>query len=474
MSHLKKALLKYFGYPSFKEGQLETIQSVMQGQDTLSILPTGTGKSLCYQLPSYLLPDGLTVIISPLISLMYDQVQQIQQRGEKRVAALNSQLSYSEKQWILSHLSDYRYIFLSPEMILQPQVLSALKKVSLTMFVIDEAHCISQWGIDFRPEYRLLGQVRLELNSPVTLALTATATPQVEADIKNILFDNHSIHTIRLSVNRPNITYQVVQTQDKDEAIEQFVLEYQGPGIIYFSSKKKAEQMAKRLQSKGIATAAYHGGLDAIERSKIQQQFLNHQLEILCATTAFGMGVNKPDIRYVIHYHMSSSLEAFVQESGRAGRDGKRALSLLFYGEGDEYLPRLLSSDVLEDFDSLAHMMKHNPDLLQKRPELMNERQQKWHQQLLQNPDKTDSMRQTIEQNQFAKEKQLSSMLDYIKTDHNRRSVILEYFGEKLTEKMEDELVPYEDFLEKRTVPSIQTDTTENYVAKIKQLFNCQ
>lgn len=468
---LKAALKQYFGYSSFKTGQEETIQSVMAGKDTLSILPTGTGKSLCYQLPSYLLPPGLTVIVSPLISLMYDQVQQIHQRGEKRVVALNSQLSYHEKQWILQHLSSYRYLFLSPEMILQPQVLATLKKLPLALFVVDEAHCISQWGIDFRPEYRQLGQVRKELQNPVTLALTATATPLVEADIQHILFADQPIHTIRLSVNRPNIHYQVVETSHKDEAIEQFILDYQGPGIVYFSSKKKAEQMASALQAKGIAAAAYHGGLDTIDRGKIQQQFLNHQLEILCATTAFGMGVNKPDIRYVIHYHLPASLEAFVQESGRAGRDGNPALSLLFYQEGDEYLQRLLAADTVDEFQQLTQVMKKQPQLLKERPELLNERQQKWYQQLIQHPDNEQAMGQAIEQHQQAKEKQLSSMLDYVQTKADRRAVILQYFGESTQGEVKGEKENW-SFLQKRTEKKQLMIEEKSYVAKIKQLFN--
>lgn len=359
---LEEALYQYFGYQSFRKGQKETIQSVLAGQDTLSMLATGTGKSICYQLPTYLLKKP-TVIVSPLVSLMQDQVEQLKVNGEKRVIALNSFLSKQEKKEALNTLQQYVFIFLSPEMLVLPHVIWELRKLNIGLFVIDEAHCISQWGYDFRPDYMQLGEVRSQLNNPTTLALTATATEEVRADIKRCLH-LESCHEVITSVNRSNIGMFIEKHDsyaEKEERLIELVKTLQKPGIVYFSSKKTAEHIHDVMCRNGIESAAvYHAGLDQEQRVLIQQQFLQNQLQVICATNAFGMGVNKENIRFVIHFHMPASMEAYLQEIGRAGRDGKRSVAILLYSHGDEDLPQfLIKSEYLHEdqIESLTEML---------------------------------------------------------------------------------------------------------------------
>lgn len=349
---LEEALHHYFGYQTFRNGQKETIQAVLEGKDTLSMLATGTGKSICYQLPTYLLKKP-AVIVSPLVSLMQDQVEQLKVNGEKRVIALNSFLSAQEKNEVLNTLRQYVFIFLSPEMLVLPHVLRELKKLDLGLFVVDEAHCISQWGYDFRPDYMQLGEVRAQLNNPVTLALTATATEEVRADIKRCLH-LESCHEVITTVDRRNIGLFVEKHEsylDKEARLIELVKTLQKPGIIYFSSKKTAEHIQTVMRQNGIeGTAVYHAGLDQEQRVLIQQQFLQNQLQIICATSAFGMGVNKDNIRFVIHFHLPTSMEAYLQEIGRGGRDGKQSVAILLYSNGDEELPQfLLKSEYLHE-----------------------------------------------------------------------------------------------------------------------------
>ncbi|OKL38011.1 RecQ family ATP-dependent DNA helicase [Domibacillus mangrovi] len=336
--NVENVLYERFGFAAFRPGQRETIESVLSGQHTLSMLPTGTGKSLCYQLPACLLP-GTVLIVSPLLSLMQDQVEQLKMRGEKRVIALNSFLQYEEKTAALANLSRYKFIFLSPEMLQLPHVIGALCPLTVSLFVVDEAHCISQWGYDFRPDYRLLGDVRHELGSPLTLALTATATEKVRQDIIEGLHLTEVKKWV-FSVNRPNIALQVEMLQnqvDKHRRLIELVTFFKKPGIVYFSGRKATEEAVIQLKQAGIIRAAYyHGGMEADDRLLIQHQFLKGELDVVCATSAFGMGINKENVRFVIHYHMPPQIESYLQEIGRAGRDGNPSIAVLLYAYGDE------------------------------------------------------------------------------------------------------------------------------------------
>lgn len=343
---LEQLLAKHFGYQTFRAGQKEVIQSLMDGQDVIALLPTGMGKSLCYQLPGYILGSPV-LVISPLLSLMQDQVEQMKRYGEKRVVALNSFLSADDRKYALQHLQQYRFIFTSPEMLLQPQVRDKITQMTLSLIVVDEAHCISQWGFDFRPHYLRIGELFNGQQRPPVLALSATATQKVIGDIQHYLHMHDPFLYIH-SVDRPNIHLGRLTFHDKQDKIQWItghVLSTSGPGIIYTQSRAKAERISEWLRHKGIQVAAYHAGLEAADRQFIQQQFIDCQLEWIVATNAFGMGVHKEDIRQVIHETMSSNIANYMQEIGRAGRDGQDALAVLLYADGDEDFTKMIATD---------------------------------------------------------------------------------------------------------------------------------
>lgn len=345
---LHRILQSKFGYSQFRDGQLDTIEAILAGKDTFAILPTGAGKSLLYQLPVYA-GIGTALVVSPLISLMQDQIDRLRQHGEKRVVMLTGQLVGRERQQVLAALANYRFVFASPEILANPQVLTALRRIKLGLFVVDEAHCISQWGPDFRPEYLLLKQVHHQLSSTPVLLLTATATPRVRQDIlAKMGLDGNQVHQVVRSVNRSNIflaVQQVVNQEAKQRQLLELVTTLPGPGVIYFSSRKLASQLASWLQAKtNLSVAAYHAGLNTVERFKIQQQFMTNRLQLICATSAFGMGINKDDIRYVVHYHLPANLESYMQEIGRAGRDGQQSVAILLYAPGDEAVQSQLTT----------------------------------------------------------------------------------------------------------------------------------
>ena len=347
--NLEQILQKHFSFKTFRTGQKEIIQSVLEKNNTLALLPTGTGKSLCYQLPGYIL-DGIILIISPLLSLMQDQVEQMKLKGEKRVVAINSFLTYEERNFVLNNINKYKFIYISPEMLQNDQIITILQRVKIALLVVDEAHCISQWGYDFRPDYLELGNVREKLGNPVTLALTATAKFDVRKDIKQYLYMEDAREYI-FSMDRPNIAIQVEKLRDYPEKLQRLidlVDKLQGPGIIYYSSKKKADEVAHLLNEKGICkVASYHAGHDQEMRILLQQQFLYDQIDVMCATSAFGMGVNKENVRYVIHFHPPLNIESYLQEIGRAGRDGNESIAIMLYSEDDFFLQQQLLENEL-------------------------------------------------------------------------------------------------------------------------------
>lgn len=350
---LEKALQKYFRLKEFRQGQKEIITDVLSGKDVLGVLPTGTGKSLCYQLPAHLL-NGQTIVVSPLISLMIDQVKHLKASGFKRVVAINSFMSYQERQFVYDHLENYRLIYVSPEILQQAEVMNRLRRLKISLFVIDEAHCISQWGHEFRPDYLRLQNIIQQLKNPPVLALSATITPQVKQDILRSLDRPKMVQHI-YPMDRENIILnikRVIDDFDKNNFLYDLLKRHQVPTLIYFSSRKATEQVAKFLQEKLLShrITFYHGGMDALDRIHVQQQFMNDQLDIICCTSAFGMGINKQDIRLVIHYHIPNQLESFIQEIGRAGRDGKESISLILYHRDDLFIPkRLIESELPTD-----------------------------------------------------------------------------------------------------------------------------
>lgn len=359
---LEQLLKKHFGYDEFREGQKEVIEAVLRGNDVLTLLPTGSGKSLCYQLPAYVL-GGSTVVVSPLLSLMQDQVEQIKRLGEKKVVAINSFLTGEEREKVYSQLHTYRFIFVSPEMLSNYYFQNALRKVKLSLIAVDEAHCISQWGFDFRPEYLQIGELFNNSQRPPILALTATATSKVLIDIESYLLMENPFKWLA-NVDRPNIAFQVVQINDYREKINwlaEHVVNTTAPGIIYTQSRKKTEEYAGVLREKNIRVAAYHAGMEREDRQLIQHQFLTGELEWIVATNAFGMGVHKSDIRQIIHDHLPSTIGSYVQEIGRAGRDGKQSFATLLYSQEDE---RLTKSVSLMDYPNLFQIEQYQNFLI--------------------------------------------------------------------------------------------------------------
>ena len=347
---LLSELKQRFGFAHFRPGQAELLQALLAGQNAIGVLPTGSGKSLLYQ---FMAPhqEGLTVIVSPLVALMNDQASHIRRAHLGRVAVLNSQLTFTEKQYILANLSAYRFLFLAPETLQQPQVQQALQAGKIGLFVVDEAHCISSWGPDFRPSYLLLGQLRQKLHPQLTLALTATATPRVLADIQRSLALPATTYIYQASVNRPNIYLRIehVQTVQEKQQCLTTLLQLPVPTLIYVATRHQAERLAYHLMLQTKKQVAfYHGGLNAHARYQIQQLFARDRLDIIVATNAFGMGIDKGNIRLVIHYEVPNNLENYLQEIGRAGRDGQQALAVALVARKDEQrqLRRLKNSRI--------------------------------------------------------------------------------------------------------------------------------
>jgi ATP-dependent DNA helicase RecQ len=333
-------LRNVFGYKSFRVNQEEVIATLLRGQDAFVLMPTGGGKSLCYQIPALLRP-GVAIIVSPLISLMKDQVDALLANGV-RAACYNSSLSAREARQVLAALQDGRLdlLYIAPERIMNPSFLERLRLLPLALFAIDEAHCVSQWGHDFRPEYIELGRIRQLFPGVPIIALTATADPHTLEDIRERLGLIRSA-MFTAGFDRPNIRYTVITKQKPFVQLFSFLhLRGYDSGIVYCLSRKRVEEVAARLRAADIDAAPYHAGMADRDRQKVQEAFLRDDLRIVVATVAFGMGIDKPNVRFVVHFDLPKNIEGYYQETGRAGRDGLPAEALLLFGYGDVAIAR--------------------------------------------------------------------------------------------------------------------------------------
>ena len=352
--NLKAKLQEYFGFDGFKEPQEEIIQNLLQGNDTFVIMPTGGGKSLCYQLPA-LICEGCAIIVSPLIALMKNQVDLVRGYSSKDDVAhfLNSTLNKGQQKIVKDDLTTgkTKMLYVAPETLTKEENIEFFKDLNISFFAVDEAHCISEWGHDFRPEYRRLREM-MEMIQPGVpmIALTATATPKVQSDIlRNLGLRNPKIFIS--SFNRPNLYYEILPKIQKEQTVKsivRFVSQNKGKsGIIYTLNRKTTEELADMLMANGIKAVAYHAGLDSKLRAERQDLFLNEDVQVIVATIAFGMGIDKPDVRFVIHFNIPKSIENYYQETGRAGRDGMEGKCILYYSH--------------KDVAKLEHLMRDKP-----------------------------------------------------------------------------------------------------------------
>lgn len=335
MEDFRQILLKHWGYPDFRPLQLDIIESVAAGKDTLGLMPTGGGKSITFQVVSLSKP-GMCLVITPLIALMKDQVENLNKKGI-RALAIHSGMSKREIKITLDNAAwgEYKFLYVSPERLSSENFLERLKQMDINLLTVDEAHCISQWGYDFRPSYMNIAEVRKELPGVPVLALTATATPKVADDIQDRLAFKAK-NLLKMSFQRDNLHYLVRQVEDKNSYLLKTLQRVKGSGIIYVRSRKHTREIADELKKNQISADYYHAGLSNLVRSKRQDDWVKGSTRVIVATNAFGMGIDKPDVRFVIHIDPPDSLEAYYQEAGRAGRDGKKSAAVLLYNNADK------------------------------------------------------------------------------------------------------------------------------------------
>lgn len=387
-----KVLERYFGYRSFRRGQEEVVDSLISGQDALAIMPTGAGKSLCYQIPALML-DGVTLVVSPLISLMKDQVNALTAQGV-RAAYLNSSLNDVQFNKALANMANgmYKIVYVAPERLKSSRFIRAAKSIRIPLIAVDEAHCVSQWGQDFRPSYLNIAEFIAELpDRPTIGAFTATATAEVKQDIVRIL-GLHDPLELTTGFDRPNLFFSVLRPSSKPQTLEKLVKERSNKtGIIYCSTRKRVEEVCSSLCAKGFSATRYHAGLSDEERRKNQDDFVYDRKQIMVATNAFGMGIDKSDVRYVIHYNMPKNLESYYQEAGRAGRDGEDSDCILMFGQQDIETARFFIKNT-----------EPNPELTEEQNDAFREKE----------------------------EERLSFMIAYCKTKGCLRAYMLRYFGD--------------------------------------------
>ena len=359
---IHRILKQFWGYDGFRPLQEDIILSVLEGRDTLALLPTGGGKSICFQVPAMAL-EGLCIVVSPLIALMKDQVLHLKEKGIK-AAALYSGMSHSQIQDVVQNVMfdpEYRFLYVSPERLQTEMFRVNLEKMPVKMIAVDEAHCISQWGYDFRPPYLEIAKIRKVFPQAPVLALTATATPEVVKDIQHRLeFKQENV--FQKSFKRDNLTYFVVKEEDKNGRMLRIMQRYPGTGIVYVRNRRKTAEVADFLRRNGVSADYYHAGLDAKVRDQRQNDWMTGKIRVIVSTNAFGMGIDKPDVRFVVHIDVPDSLEAYFQEAGRAGRDEKPAVAILLYDANDL---RQLSRNFTLSFPSLEKVREVYEDLCQ-------------------------------------------------------------------------------------------------------------
>ena len=384
LNKARQILQKFYGYEDFRPGQKKVVESLLNRNDTVAIMPTGAGKSICFQIPA-LLFEGVTLVISPLISLMKDQVDSLRQLGIAAVY-INSSVSKAQLYKDLQNISAgfYKIIYIAPERLTSEYLPDSFKNLNISMVAVDEAHCLSQWGHDFRPSYRNILNFTNSLRiKPIISAFTATATPEVKKDIINLLGLKQP-NIFVTGFDRPNLYFSVLRGEVKDKFVIDYVKKHQDEaGIIYVGTRKDVDALQVLLEIKGIKAGRYHAGMTDEERNQMQEDFLYDNLSVMVATNAFGMGIDKPNVRYVIHYNMPKNMEAYYQEAGRAGRDGLSGNCILLYSPQDTQLQKFLISKSTES-----------------------------------------EIRQQLEY------KRLQSMVDYCHTPQCLRAFILHYFGE--------------------------------------------